>query len=63
MKIRPLHDRLLIERLEGGEVKKGGIITPDTAMSSRDARATARAPRQGPGPIRINQGQQGGWQR
>ena len=31
MKIRPLHDRVLIERLEEREVKKGGIIIPDTA--------------------------------
>jgi chaperonin GroES len=31
MKIRPLHDRLLAERLEEKEVKKGGIIIPDTA--------------------------------
>jgi chaperonin GroES len=31
MKIRPLHDRILIERLEEKEVKKGGIIIPDTA--------------------------------
>ena len=31
MKIRPLHDRLLVERVEGKEVKKGGIIIPDTA--------------------------------
>jgi chaperonin GroES len=31
MKIRPLHDRLLVERLEEGEVKRGGIIIPDTA--------------------------------
>jgi chaperonin GroES len=31
MKIRPLHDRLLVERLEEEEVKKGGIIIPDTA--------------------------------
>jgi chaperonin GroES len=30
-KIRPLHDRLLVERLEEKEVKKGGIIIPDTA--------------------------------
>ena len=29
--IRPLHDRLLVERLEEKEVKKGGIIIPDTA--------------------------------
>ncbi|PYN84378.1 MAG: co-chaperone GroES [Candidatus Rokuibacteriota bacterium] len=31
MKIRPLHDRVLIERLEERELKKGGIIIPDTA--------------------------------
>ncbi len=31
MKIRPLHDRLLVERLEEKDVKKGGIIIPDTA--------------------------------
>src|SRR2546425_4677852 len=31
MKIRPLHDRLLVERLEEQSVKKGGIIIPGTA--------------------------------
>ena len=31
MKIRPLHDRILVERIEEKEVKKGGIIIPDTA--------------------------------
>jgi chaperonin GroES len=31
MKMRPLHDRLVVERLEEREVKKGGIIIPDTA--------------------------------
>ena len=31
MKIRPLHDRILVERLEEKEAKKGGIIIPDTA--------------------------------
>ncbi|MBI2528545.1 MAG: co-chaperone GroES [Candidatus Rokubacteria bacterium] len=31
MKIRPLHDRILVKRVEEGEVKKGGIIIPDTA--------------------------------
>jgi chaperonin GroES len=30
-KIRPLADRLLVKRLEEKEVKKGGIIIPDTA--------------------------------
>src|SRR5256884_8779527 len=31
MKVRPLHDRILIQRLEEGEQKVGGIIIPDTA--------------------------------
>jgi chaperonin GroES len=31
MKIRPLHDRIVVEREEEKEVKKGGIIIPDTA--------------------------------
>ncbi len=31
MKVRPLHDRIVVERLEEKEVKKGGIIIPDTA--------------------------------
>jgi len=31
MKIRPLHDRVIVKRLEGEEKTKGGIIIPDTA--------------------------------
>lgn len=31
MKFRPLHDRILVERVESEEVSKGGIILPDTA--------------------------------
>jgi chaperonin GroES len=31
MKIRPLHDRILVKRIEEQEVRKGGIIIPDTA--------------------------------
>jgi len=31
MKIRPLHDRILVKRVEEQEVRKGGIIIPDTA--------------------------------
>ena len=30
-KVRPLHDRILIKRLEEQESVKGGIIIPDTA--------------------------------
>jgi chaperonin GroES len=31
MNVRPLHDRLIIQRLEDGEQKVGGIIIPDSA--------------------------------
>ena len=31
MRIRPLHDRILIERVEEKEKTTGGIIIPDTA--------------------------------
>jgi chaperonin GroES len=31
MKARPLHDRLLVHRLEEKETTKSGIIIPDTA--------------------------------
>ena len=34
MKIRPLHDRILVKREEEKEVKKGGIIIPDTAKEN-----------------------------
>jgi chaperonin GroES len=30
-KLRPLHDRILIKRLEEGESKHGSIIIPDSA--------------------------------
>ena len=31
MKIKPLSDRVLLKRIEGKEVARGGIIIPDTA--------------------------------
>ena len=31
MKARPLHDRVLLKRIEDKETVKGGIIIPDTA--------------------------------
>ena len=31
MTVRPLHDRILIKRIEEKETVKGGIIIPDTA--------------------------------
>ena len=31
MKFRPLHDRVVVKRLEGEDKTKGGIIIPDSA--------------------------------
>ncbi|MBM4377160.1 MAG: co-chaperone GroES [Deltaproteobacteria bacterium] len=31
MKIRPLHDRVLVKRLEGEQTTKGGLFIPETA--------------------------------
>jgi chaperonin GroES len=31
MKVKPLHDRILVKRVEPEEKLKGGIIIPDTA--------------------------------
>ena len=35
MKFRPLHDNVLVKRLEPSEEKWGGIIIPDTAKEKR----------------------------
>ena len=31
MKVRPLHDRIIVERIDEGEQRVGGIIIPDSA--------------------------------
>ena len=31
MKVRPLHDRIIVKRIEEDQKSKGGIIIPDTA--------------------------------
>jgi chaperonin GroES len=31
MKVKPLHDRILVKRIEETETTRGGIIIPDTA--------------------------------
>lgn len=31
MAVRPLHDRIIVQRIEEGEQKVGGIIIPDSA--------------------------------
>ncbi len=35
MGLRPLHDRLIVERLEEDDVTKGGIIIPDAAKEKQ----------------------------
>ncbi|MGB6363957.1 MAG: co-chaperone GroES [Thermoanaerobaculia bacterium] len=45
MKIRPLHDRVLVKRLEEEEQVKGGIIIPDTAKETpQEAEVVAVGP-------------------
>src|SRR5262245_33569275 len=34
MNVRPLHDRIIVQRIEEGEQKIGGIIIPDTAKEN-----------------------------
>ena len=36
MKIRPLHDRVIVERLEGERKTASGIVIPDTAAEKPD---------------------------
>jgi len=36
MKIRPLHDRVVVERLEGESKTAGGIVIPDNAAEKPD---------------------------
>ena len=46
MKVRPLHDRLIIQRLDEGEQTVGGIIVPDSAKE-KPQRGTVVATGQG----------------
>jgi chaperonin GroES len=42
MKVRPLHDRILVKRVEEEKKSKGGIIIPDTAKEKpQEARVVA----------------------
>ncbi|MFH1067481.1 MAG: co-chaperone GroES [bacterium] len=51
VKITPLGDRVLVLPLEGGEVKKGGIIIPDTAKEKPQEGKIAAT---GPGKLDEN---------
>jgi chaperonin GroES len=50
MNVRPLHDRILVQRLEDTEPRVGGIIIPDTAKE-KPQRGTVVAV----GPGRVNE--------
>ncbi len=63
MKIRPLHDRVIVQRLEEDEKTKGGIIIPDSA---KEAPAEGKIIAVGPGkkdeagkisPVDVKKGQ------
>jgi chaperonin GroES len=45
VKIRPLHDRVIVKRIEEEEKTKGGIIIPDTAKEKpQEGRVVAVGP-------------------
>ena len=45
MKFRPLHDRVVVQRLESDQKTKGGIIIPDTAKEKpQEAKVIAVGP-------------------
>lgn len=51
MNIRPLHDRVVVQRIEKEEQVRGGIIIPDTAKEKpQEAKIVAV----GPGKLREN---------
>lgn len=51
MKFTPLHDRILVKRLEEEETTKGGIIIPDTAKEKPTKGSVVAA---GPGKFSDN---------
>ena len=45
MKVRPLHDRILVQRIEGDAKTAGGIIIPDSAKEKpQQGRVIATGP-------------------
>ena len=47
VKLRPLHDRILVKRLEETEERHGSIIIPDTAKEKPGGQGRCRRRRQG----------------
>jgi len=63
MKVRPLHDRVIVKRIEEEETTKGGIIIPDTAKE-KPIEGTIKAVGQGKvlengktAPLEVKEGQ------
>ncbi len=50
-KLRPLHDRILVKRVEEGDVKRGSIVIPDTAKEKPQQGEVIAA---GPGRVDEN---------
>jgi chaperonin GroES len=48
MKFRPLHDRVVVRRIEEDDRTKGGIIIPDTAKGKAAAGPGCRRRPRGP---------------
>ena len=43
MTVRPLHDRILVQRIDEGEQNVGGVIIPDTAKE-KPQQGTVKSP-------------------
>ncbi|HMM39857.1 MULTISPECIES: co-chaperone GroES [Desulfovibrio] len=57
MSLKPLHDRVLVQRLEGEEKTKGGIIIPDTAKEKpMQAKVVAVGPGKGKAKMTVKAG-------
>ena len=57
MKFRPLHDRVLIEVLDGSEKTAGGIIIPDTAKEKpQKGNIVSVGPGTKENPVTLKQG-------
>ncbi|MCM0755957.1 co-chaperone GroES [Desulfovibrio aminophilus] len=57
MSLKPLHDRVLVQRLEGEEKTKGGIIIPDTAKEKpMQAKVVAVGPGKGKAKMTVKKG-------
>ena len=49
MKFKPLHDRVLVRRVQSDEKTAGGIIIPDTAQEKANGRRGSRSRIRGKG--------------